>query len=139
MTIISAAQWASRDDHGGHHMPSPFLPGRLRELRAEQGLSQAELAVKIGSDARQVSRYENGRVAPSLETVVRIAETFNTSVDYLVTPDAPRRPLRAPGNALDARLADLGQLTDDERATILAVIDAITTKAKLCLVTGGAS
>ncbi len=45
-------------------MPSPFLPGRLRELRAEQGLSQAELADKIGSDARQVSRYENGRVAP---------------------------------------------------------------------------
>ncbi len=41
-------------------MPSPFLPGRLRELRAEQGLSQAELAEKIGSDARQVSRYENG-------------------------------------------------------------------------------
>ena len=65
MTVISAAQWASRDDHGGHHMPSPFLPDRLRELRAEQGLSQAELADKIGSDARQVSRYENGRVAPS--------------------------------------------------------------------------
>jgi len=98
-------------------------------------LSQAELADKIGSDARQVSRYENGRVAPSLEAVVRIA---NTSIDYLVTPDAPRRPLRAPGNALDARLADLGQLTDDERATILAVIDAITTKAKLRLITGGA-
>jgi transcriptional regulator with XRE-family HTH domain len=139
MTVISAAQWASRDDHGGHRMPSPFLPERLRELRAEQGLSQAELADKIGSDARQVSRYENGRVAPSLEAVVRIAETFNTSVDYLVTPDAPRRPLHARGNALDARLADLSQLTDDERATILAVIDAITTKAKLRLITGGAS
>lgn len=34
-------------------MPSPFLPGRLRELRAEAGLSQPELADKIGSDARQ--------------------------------------------------------------------------------------
>jgi hypothetical protein len=42
-----------------------------------------------------------------------IAETFNTSIDYLVTPDAPRRPLHALGNALDARLADLSQLTDD--------------------------
>lgn len=138
MTVISAAQWVSRDDHEGHRMPSPFLPERLRELRAQAGLSQAELADKIGSDARQVSRYENGRVASSLEAVVRIAETFNTSVDYLVTPDAIHRPLHAPGNALDARLADLGQLTDDERATILAVIDAITTKAKLRLITGGA-
>jgi hypothetical protein len=48
------------------------------------------------------------------------------------------RPLHASGSALDARLADLDHLTDDERATILAVIDAITTKAKLRLITGGA-
>lgn len=41
--------------------------------------------------------------------------------------------------AEDTRLADLGQLTGDERATIIAVIDAITTKAKLRLITGGAS
>jgi hypothetical protein len=34
---------------------------------------------------------------------------------------------------------DLGQLTDDERATILAVIDAITSNAKLRLITGSAS
>jgi hypothetical protein len=41
MTVISATQWVSRDNHGGHRMPSPFLPARLRELRAEAGLSQA--------------------------------------------------------------------------------------------------
>jgi transcriptional regulator with XRE-family HTH domain len=138
MTIIHTAQWASRDDHRGHHMPSPFLPGRLRELRTEAGLSQAGLAGKIGSDARQVSRYENGRVAPSLEAAVRIAEPFNVSVDYLVTTHATRRSLHAPANAIDARLAPLSQLTDDKRATILAVIDAITTKAKLRLITGQA-
>jgi len=136
MNVISAAQWATRDDHGGHDMPSPFIPGRLRELRAEAGLSQAELAAKIGSDARQVSRYENGKVAPSLEAAVRIAETFNITLDYLLIPDAPRRPLRSPGGPIDAKLADLAQLTDDERATILAVIDAITTKARLRLITG---
>lgn len=41
--------------------------------------------------------------------------------------------------AVEARLADLDDLTDDERATITAVIGAITTKAKLRLLTGGAS
>ena len=92
MTVISAAQWVSVDDHGGHRMPSPFLPERLRELRIQAGLSQAELADKIGGDARQVSRYENGRVAPNFEAGVRIAETFDTSVDYLVTLDVPWRP-----------------------------------------------
>src|SRR5260370_1451497 len=37
MTVISAAQWASRDDHGGHHMPSPFLPGGPSEARRPSG------------------------------------------------------------------------------------------------------
>jgi hypothetical protein len=46
---------------------------------------------------------------------------------------SPRWPR---SSELDARLADLSQLTDDERATIAAVIDAITTKAKLRLITG---
>jgi len=139
MNVISAAQWATRDDHGGHDMPSPFIPGRLRELRAEAGLSQAGLAARIGSDARQVSRYENGRVSPSLKAAARIAETFNITLDYLLIPDAPRRPLRSPGGLTDAKLADLAQLTDDERATIANVIDAITTKARLRLITGNAS
>jgi len=136
MTLIDAAQWSSRDDHGGHHMPTSFIAERLKTLRTERGWSQAQLAEQIDSDGRQVSRYENGKVAPSLEAVIRIAETFNVSVDYLVIADAPRRPLHAPANAVDARLADLDTLTDDERATITNVIDAITTKAKLRLITG---
>ena len=139
MTVIDAAQWPSRDDHGGHDMPSPFLAERLRALRTEAGWSQAELAEKIGSDGRQVSRYENGRITPRLEALVRIAETFNVSVDYLVVEPAPRRPLHAPENLIDAKLADLAQLSDDERAIVLGVIDAVTTKAKLRLITSGAS
>ena len=139
MTVIDAAQWASRDVPGGQPMPSAFHPDRLKALRTEHGWSQAELAEHIDSDARQVSRYENGKVAPGLEAVIRIAETFNVSVDYLVIETAPRRPLHAPSSPIDARLADLDGLTDDERATIANVIDAITTKAKLRLLTGGAS
>jgi hypothetical protein len=38
----------------------------------------------------------------------------------------------------DAHLADLDQLSDEERATITNLIDALVTKAKLRLITGGA-
>ena len=120
-------------------MPSPFHGDRLKTLRTEAGWSQAELATKIGSDARQVSRYENNKVAPGLEAMIRIAEVFNVTVDYLLFDTADRRPLNAPSSTVDARLADLDQLTDDERATITNVIDALVTKAKLRLITGDAS
>lgn len=139
MTVIDAAQWALPHPSGGHLMPSPFHGDRLKALRTEAGWSQAELAAKIDSDARQVSRYENSKVAPGLEAVIRIAQVFNVTVDYLVIESAPRRPLNAPSTIVDARLADLDQLTDDERATIANVIDALVTKAKLRLLTSGAS
>lgn len=138
MTVIDAAQWASPDPSGGHLMPSPFHGERLKALRTEAGWSQAELAEKIDSDARQVSRYENNKVAPGLEAVIRMAQVFNVTVDYLLIDDADRRPLNAPSSHVDARLADLDQLTDEERATITNVIDALVTKAKLRLITGGA-
>lgn len=115
-------------------MPSPFHGERLKALRTEAGWSQSE-PEKIDSDARQVSRYKNSqvsryknsKVAPGLEAVIRMAQTFNVTVDYLLIDDAD-----------DARLADLDQLTDEERATITNVIDALVTKAKLRLITGGA-
>lgn len=119
-------------------MPSPFHGDRLKALPTEAGWSQAELAAKIDSDARQVSRYENSKVAPGLDAVIRMAQVFNVSVDYLVIDDAERRPLNAPSSHVDARLTDLDQLTDEERATITNVIDALVTKAKLRLITGGA-
>jgi transcriptional regulator with XRE-family HTH domain len=137
MTVIHAAQWPPRDDHGGHDMPSPFLAERLKQLRTEAGWSQNELAEKIDSDGRQVSRYENGKITPSLEALVRIAETFNTTIDYLVIPDAGRRPLHPIDHGLTDKLADLAHLTDDDRTILLGVIDALTTKAKLRTLTRG--
>jgi transcriptional regulator with XRE-family HTH domain len=139
MTIIDAAQWASPTPKGGHEMPSPFLGTRLKALRTERGWSQADLATRIDSDARQVSRYENSRISPSLEGLVKIAETLDITVDYLVVETAVRRPLHAVANPIEAHAADLATLSDDDRATITNVIDALVTKAKLRLITTGAS
>lgn len=136
MTVINPGQWASTTPPGGHDMPSPFHGDRLKTLRTERGWSQADLAERIGSDARQVSRYENSRVAPSLDVLARIGEVLDITVDHLLYENAERRPLTRPHSQLDARLADLDQLTDDERTTITNVIDALITKSKLRAITG---
>jgi len=52
-----------------------------------------------------------GREARTRVPAAGIAETFNIAVDYLVIPGAPRRPLHAPQNIVDARLAGLSQLS----------------------------
>ena len=85
------------------------LGERIKALRKEAGLSQGELGERIGSDSQRVSRYENGRITPSVDAVVRIAEAFNVSIDYLLVEDAPRRPLHLADLGLASRLADIAE------------------------------
>jgi transcriptional regulator with XRE-family HTH domain len=115
------------------------LGERIKTLRKEHGWSQGDLAEHIGSDARQVSRYENGRITPSLDALARLAETLNVSLDYLVFDDAPRRPLHAPTSGLENRLTAIAELDDTDRDTIANIIDSLTTRARLRTIASGNS
>ena len=72
---------------------------------------------------RQISRYENGKLTPSVEAIVKFAELFDVSVDYLLVEDATRRPFRQSHDELGTRLADLDQLSDADRAALLRILD----------------
>jgi len=56
---------------------------RIRALRGTQ--LQEELAPKIGISQGQLSKIESGRMAPALETLVRLANRFEKSLDWIVT------------------------------------------------------
>lgn len=61
---------------------------RLRKLREEAGLTQAELGQIIGASDRVVGYYEsNDRFPKKPETLQRLSEVFNVSVDYLLGND----------------------------------------------------
>ena len=104
---------------------------RVRALRAERGWSQTDLAERIAAAPAQISRYESGRTAPSADTVVRLAEVFGISCDYLLVDDAPRRAFRSAEDVLGDRLASVAELADDDRALVLSFIDALVTKTRL--------
>jgi transcriptional regulator with XRE-family HTH domain len=113
------------------------LGERIKALRVEAGWSQAELAERVGGDGRQISRYENGRITPSLDALTRIAEAFNTSLDYLVFDDQARRPLDAPANLLEARLTETAELDEEDQRALLDHLDALLTRTRLRTITGG--
>lgn len=56
---------------------------RIKELREEFGLTQKELAAKIGNVQRNVSNWENGSSEPDCETLVRLADVFGVTMDEL--------------------------------------------------------
>jgi transcriptional regulator with XRE-family HTH domain len=60
------------------------FPERLKALRLEKRLMQEELAKIIKTTNATISKYENGRIEPNLETLQLLAEHFDVSVDYIL-------------------------------------------------------
>ncbi len=107
------------------------LGQRLKQLRKETGWSQDELAREAGIDGRQVSRYENDRVIPSVEVVIKMARAYNISLDYLLLNDVPRRPLDAKLGAFAQKVINMNSLPHDDEHCLLHLIEAIEAKNKL--------
>ena len=57
---------------------------RLRELRAAAGLTQRELAARSGTSCSAISNFEAGNNAPTLGTLVRLADALECNVSQLV-------------------------------------------------------
>ena len=61
----------------------PTFPTRLHELRNTTPFSQKKMAEELGIVFRSYRRYESGESDPTLTTMLKIAEYFNVSLDYL--------------------------------------------------------
>lgn len=57
---------------------------RLKELRTAKDLNQRELGEIIDVTRVSVSAYENGYSQPSLEVVIKLADLFKVTIDYLI-------------------------------------------------------
>ena len=84
----------------------------VNALMKRDGVTQSGLATILDINAASVSRFRNAVNAPSLETLIAIADTFDTSVDYLLgrTQDAAPVVKRTPPDDLTAYIGET--LTD---------------------------
>ncbi len=57
---------------------------RIRELRIDKGLSQVELAAELGFRKQKISDWENGKLEANFDMLVKIADYFGVSIDYLL-------------------------------------------------------
>lgn len=92
-------------------MPTPLtaeaMGQRILHLRGQRNLSQAELALRIGSTRAQISKYERGTYEPRAEMIGRLAAALGTTTDFLITgrePDSDFEALRPRLERLPAEL-----------------------------------
>ena len=106
-----------------------MLPN-LKLLRRERGISQQKLADAIGMSQQSINQYENHDTEPDLMTLAKLADYFETSIDYIVGY-TDVRDSSEPTSAYHLN-ADEGDvitkyraLTPKERACVAQVIDTL--------------
>lgn len=57
---------------------------RLKEIRKSRGISQLKMAMDLNTNQNTISRYETGEREPGIVELIKIADYFNVSVDYLL-------------------------------------------------------
>lgn len=78
----------------------------LKQLREAASVSQKQLANAIGVSQQSINKYENHKIEPDIGTMIRIADYFNTSVDYLIGHTEIQRKIEA---------TSVWELNDEER------------------------
>lgn len=66
-----------------------ILRKRLIELRRKKGLLQRDVADQLHIDRSTYSYYERGKTNPPLDILIKLADYFGVSLDYLAGRDGP--------------------------------------------------
>ena len=97
----------------------------LKVLRQEKGISQQQLADVILVSQQSINKYENHNVEPDIETLIKIADFFNVSLDYLVGRTDIREMVEK------TKTSDLS----DSEAYMVSRYRKLSDKQKKCIIT----
>ena len=61
-----------------------YMETKLKELRQNRGLTQISVQMKTGVEQALLSKYESGERIPPTETLLRLADFYNVSIDYIL-------------------------------------------------------
>lgn len=90
---------------------------RLKQLRMDKHMTQSQVARRVGVTSSMVSSYETDIRLPSYEVLIRIADLFGVTVDYLLCRE-------------EKRFIDISQLSNEEAAVICNLVDLLKKRSK---------
>lgn len=104
-----------------------LIGARIQAARAARGLSQEDLAEKVGRSRDAISRAERGANMPSVDTLIAIAEVLDVALVDIIGP--PTENASQSRVALEVRLAIATRALDDD--AFAALVDQAEALARL--------
>ncbi len=90
---------------------------KLKQLRIDAGMTQAELATRLNVTNSVVSYYELHERTPSPEILIKLAGIFHVTTDYLL-------------GIAPSKLLDVSDLSDDDMSFLLLTVETLRKKNK---------
>jgi transcriptional regulator with XRE-family HTH domain len=105
----------------------------LKNLRKESNVSQKALADAIGVSQQSVNKYENHNIEPDINTLILMADYFDTSVDFLIGRTTVREQFSAEhplclSDAERTLVTKYRRLNDPQRKSIDLIMENYTQK-----------
>jgi transcriptional regulator with XRE-family HTH domain len=112
-------------------MPKNILGDKLKKLRKEKNLTQAELSKLLGLSKNYIAKVESG-VKPSMETFRKLADFFEVPIEYLVSENEDNTAVVPVRNKeiLEA-LIEVDKMEHEDQRLVLDVIKVIMEKNRL--------
>ena len=106
---------------------------RIKKLRKEKGWSLKKLGENAGLQGRLIGQYESNNVAPTANSIIKLAKAFNVSTDYLLI-DNNNDNTRLPSihdNKLIELFEKLNNMNSRDKEVIISLIDAYIKKNQI--------
>lgn len=98
----------------------------VASARKKKGISQGELAKKVGTIAVTIGRYERNEIKPSVDIAAKIADALDVSLDYLVgSTDMVLE------KSLLKKISDIQKLPEDKKNVVMELLDSFLKQTKL--------
>lgn len=111
---------------------------KLKEAREQRDLSQTALAELLQVSPRVYNRWERGAAVPRLDTVVRIADILQVSLDELAGRSEPSTPeLRVRHPKLHSLYRQIDKLTPEDQQALLVLLDSLIKRSEMSRVLAG--
>ena len=101
-------------------IPNGF-PARIAELRKEKGLTQQQLAERVGVHVQQLKRYEAGISQPTLDVIRNMAIAFGVASDQLLFD----KDERGPDDGLKLQFEAVSRFDPESRKVVQQVLDSM--------------
>jgi len=82
-----------------------MLGNKIRNLRLKHNMTQNQLGHTLCVSASTIGMYEQGRRYPLIPTLIKIAQCFNVSFDYLLSEDEPCSTLKDAMDSIEYKLS----------------------------------